>query len=79
MTKRKQLGEWSNGIQAFWYGANADEWIAWKGSNQIFVYSSESYPSPPYQVIQHDKRIETLEDFNDAFENGKKLDVFYNG
>ena len=77
MKKVDTLGEWSESIQAFWFGANDCEWIAWKGSHQIFVYPCHSHPSPPTQVIQHTKRIETLEDFTEAIETGKLLDASY--
>lgn len=70
MDKKILLGEWSGNINAFWFGANDCEWIAWKGSHQIFVYHCGNHPNPPKQVIQHSKRIETLEDFNDAMETG---------
>jgi hypothetical protein len=71
------IGEWSESINAFWFGANDCEWIAWKGSNQIFVYPSIDYPSPPSGVVQHTKRIETIEDFTEAMETGKLFKVSY--
>ena len=71
------LGEWSTSINAFWYGANGTEWVAWKGSNQVFEYPCDGYPSPPIAIIQHDKRIETIEDFTNAMYNGKYYKAEY--
>lgn len=70
MDKDELLGEWSEEINAFWHGANNCEWIAWKGSHQIFIYPCDNYPNPPSEILQHTKRIETLEDFTEAMYNG---------
>lgn len=77
MTERYLVGNWSEKLNAFWMGANNCEFIAWKGSHQIFVYLCDEYPSPPSMIYQHTKRIETLEDFNDALDNQKIFDVTY--
>ena len=74
---KNTLGKWSTSIQAFWFGANDCEWIAWKGSNQIFVYPCGEYPNPPSQVIQFTRRIETIEDFTEAMETGTLYEAFY--
>lgn len=71
------LGEWSDNINAFWFGANGCEWIAWKGSHQIFEYPCDFYPNPPSRIIQHDKMIETLEDFTEAMYKGKVYEPRY--
>lgn len=70
MSDKDILGEWSDNIKAFWFGANDCEWVAWKGSHQVFVYPCDKYPQPPFQVIQHTKRIETLRDFTEAINTG---------
>lgn len=71
------MGEWSETLSAFWYGANGCEYIAWKGSHQIFEYPTWEYPSPPERVIQHTTRIETLADFTDALNSGRWLKASY--
>jgi hypothetical protein len=71
------LGKWSDNIKAFWAGANGEEYIAHKGSNQIFVYPCGDYPNMPSKVIQHTKRMETVEDFEDGLENGIRYEVTY--
>ena len=71
------LGEWSETIKAFWFGANGCEWVAWKGSHQVFVYPCDKHPQPPHRIIQHDKRIETLEDFTDAIGYGVVYEPTY--
>lgn len=71
------VGEWSHAIDAFWFSANGCEWIAWKGSHQIFVYPGATYPAPPTQTLQHSKRIETLEDFNEAMNTGTLYEATY--
>ncbi|WP_245595193.1 hypothetical protein [Fictibacillus gelatini] len=73
----KTIGEWSEEIRAFWFGANNCEWIAWKGSHQIFVFPCDEYPNPPSKIIQHNKRIESIEDFTEAMQNGKTYIVEY--
>lgn len=71
------MAEWSKQLNAFWFGANNSEYIAWKGSHQIFEYPCDEYPQPPSRVIQHTKRIETLEEFEKALDNGAWLSVSY--
>lgn len=70
-------GEWAKGIQAFWCGGNNTEYIAWKGSHQIYVFPCREYPQMPSEVIQHTNRIETVEDFNVAMENGIRYQATY--
>lgn len=53
--------EWSKSINAFWCGGMDEEFIAWKGSHQIFIFPCSDYPNPPTEIIQHTERIETLE------------------
>jgi hypothetical protein len=66
-----EYGKWSNSIQAFWCGGMDAEYIAWKGSHQIFIYPcKEEYPNSPSHVIQHKNRIETEEDFDEAMKTG---------
>jgi hypothetical protein len=77
MNEKYTLGEWSDSISAFWFGANDCEWIAWKGAHQIFVYPCGEHPKPPSQVIQHTERIETLEDFTEAMETGVLYEATY--
>lgn len=69
--------EWSKSTNTFWMGANNCEYIAWKGSHQVFEYHCDTYPAPPVRIIQHDKRIETLEEFNAALENGEWFNASY--
>lgn len=71
------MSEWDKGLNAFWAGGNGCEYIAWKGSHQIFVYPTWEHPAPPSEVIQHTKRIETLTDFDDALDNGRHMKVEY--
>lgn len=71
------MSEWNEKLKVFWQGGNGCEYIAWKGSHQVFVYPGWEHPAPPSEVIQHTKRIETLEDFDDALDNGKHLNVEY--
>lgn len=71
------IGEWSDNLNCFWFGANHCEWIAWKGSNQVFVFPCDEYPNPPTQIIQYAKRIETLEDFTNAIQKGVVYDTEY--
>lgn len=75
MMDKYLLGEWSDKLQAFWFGANNCEHIAFKGSNQVFVYDCDTYPLPPIEIIQHTGRIETLEDFDKALNEGKWFTV----
>lgn len=77
MANRTLAGEWSDTINAFWMGANNCEFIAWKGSHQIFVYPCDEHPQPPCAIYQHTKRIKTLEDFNDALDNRSVYNVTY--
>ena len=72
------MSEWDKDLNAFWMGGNGCEYIAWKGSHQIFVYPTWEHPAPPSEVIQHTERIETLTDFNDALDNGKRIKAEYN-
>lgn len=53
------------------------EYIAWKGSVDVYVYSCDSYPSPPEEIIYYGKRIETVEDFDDALAHGKRMKATY--
>lgn len=75
--------EWNEDISAFWYGGielsigQPVELIAWKGSNQIFIYPCDDHPHPPSGVLQYHRRIETLDDFEDAMKNGKRLTAKY--
>lgn len=71
------LGEWSDKIQAFWFGANGCEYVAWKGSRQIYVYPTDEYPNPPTYIIQHEERIERLEDFDEALTGGIRMRATY--
>lgn len=71
------LGEWSETINAFWYGANGCEYVAFKGSHQIFVFPTWEYPNPPSEIIQHTDSIETLEDFTAALEKGVRYEAYY--
>ncbi|OZB99081.1 hypothetical protein CJP46_02665 [Paenibacillus sp. XY044] len=64
-------------MQAFWFGANGCEYVAWKGSHQIYVYPTDEYPSPPSYIIQHKKRIETLEEFDNALIHGIRMRATY--
>ncbi|EOO41625.1 hypothetical protein IIU_00364 [Bacillus cereus VD133] len=64
-------------MDAFWYGANGCEFIAWKGSHQIFVYPCDEYPNPPSEIIQFSERIETIDDFRMALDKGGKLKCSY--
>lgn len=77
MKENETIGEWSESISAFWFGANNCEWIACKGSHQITVHPCDKYPNPPTAILQHDKRIETVEDFTNAMNNGKYYEVEY--
>lgn len=77
MEESEILGEWSDSIQAFWFGANCCEWVAWKGSNQVFVYPCDNYSDLPKYVIQHKERIETLEEFTKAIYSGKVYEPEY--
>lgn len=77
MSESELLGEWDKGINAFWFGANGCEWVAWKGSHQIFVHPCDRYPHPPVGVIQHTKRIENLEDFTEAMNEGNYYKAKY--
>lgn len=61
--------EWSETLNAFWYGANGCEYIAYRGSHHVFVYPCHKHPEPPSEVWQFTRRIETLEDFNEALNN----------
>lgn len=71
------LGEWSDKVNAFWFGANGREWIAYKGSRQVFVYPCDHYPAPPSQVIQHNEPVETLNVFTDAIRTGTVYNATY--
>lgn len=71
------LGEWSNTLNAWWYGANGCEYVAWKGSHEIAVYPCDDYPNLPTSFIQGDRRIETLEDFDYVLNNGKVYYAMY--
>lgn len=71
------MGKWSDRIHAFWFGANGCEYVAWKGSHQIYVYPTDEYPSPPSYIIQHKKRIETLEEFDNALTFGTRMVATY--
>jgi hypothetical protein len=77
MDKKETIGKWSDSLNAFWFGANDCEWVAWKGSYQIFVYPCNEHPNPPASVIQHTNRIETIEDFTEAMENGRTFQADY--
>lgn len=71
------LGEWSESLKVFWFGGMDMEYIAWKGSHEILVYDCSKYPCPPNYVIKFNRRIRTLEDFNDALTNGLRMEVYY--
>ena len=73
----ERYGKWSENIQAFWCGGNDTEYVAWKGSHQILVYPCGMYPSPPSEVIQHTQRIESVEEFDAAMENGIRFKTNY--
>ncbi|PGZ95696.1 hypothetical protein COE51_19470 [Bacillus pseudomycoides] len=68
---------WDDNIKAFWSGTNGNEYIAWKGSHQILIYPCDNYPNPPSGVIQYNKRIEILEDFEDAMRTGEEFKCSY--
>lgn len=70
------IGEWSKEINAFWLGANGNEYITWKGLQNIFVYDCDDHISP-CQIWEFDKRIEALELFNEALYNSRKFKVKY--
>jgi hypothetical protein len=72
-----EYGEWSDTINAFWCGGNDTEYIAWKGSHQIYVFPCGEYPNAPSEIIQHTNRIETVGDFNNAMENGIRSRATY--
>jgi hypothetical protein len=72
-----EYGKWSDTINAFWCGGNDTEYIAWKGSHQIYVFPCGDYPNSPSEVIQHTDRIELVEDFNAAMENGIRYKPTY--
>jgi len=69
--------EWDDNINCFWYGANGCEYIAWKGSHHVFVFPTWEYPKPPSEIIQHNTRIETVEEFEKALEMGERMKVTY--
>ncbi|UED72138.1 hypothetical protein [Brevibacillus sp. HD3.3A] len=77
------VAEWSDKISAFWYGGidvkngQSVELIAWKGSHHIMVYPVHEHPQPPSKFLQYHKRIETLEDFQDAIDNNKEYMATY--
>ncbi len=71
------MAEWSETLNAFWYGANGCEYIAFKGSHHIFEFPCDKFPGPPTRVIQYTNRIETLEDFENALDNGKWYQASY--
>jgi hypothetical protein len=71
------MSEWDKDLNAFWMGGNGCEYIAWKGSHQVFVYPTWEHPAPPSEVIQHTKRIETLADFNEALDLGRHIKAEY--
>jgi hypothetical protein len=71
------IGEWADSLSAWWSGVNGMEHIAFKGSNQVFVYYPETYPGPPDMILQHTGRIETHADFDEAMRNGKKYSAEY--
>ncbi|QQO40648.1 DNA binding protein [Bacillus phage 000TH008] len=64
-------------FNSFWLGANGNEYIAYKGSQHIFVYPSNEYPDPPSSVIMFDRRIETVDDFKEALKHGEVLAAHY--
>lgn len=70
------MSQWAENIQAFWHG-DWREYIAWKVSHQILVYPTDEYPNPPSYVIQYNKRIVTLEDFDNVLINGKWFKANY--
>lgn len=77
LIEHETLGEWSETIKAFHFGANGLEFIAWKGSHQVFVFDCDTYPQPPCQILQYTNRIETLDDFTNAIYKGRSFDVIY--
>lgn len=81
MWSSKEIGgnalHWNSHTNMFWFGANGNEYMAWKGSHQILIYPCDKYPNPPSGVIQHNKRIETLKDFEDALNTGHEFDCVY--
>jgi hypothetical protein len=77
LEKEHLLGEWDNKLNCFWFGANHCEFIAWKGSHQVFIYPCDEYPQAPSQIIQHSDRIETLDDFSAAIQKGIVYDSTY--
>jgi hypothetical protein len=78
MLSNKIFGaEWSDKIKAFWFGTLDSEYIAWKGSHQVFVYPIDQHPAPPAKVIQFTRRIETIQDFEEALQQGVRYEVQY--
>jgi hypothetical protein len=75
--KQTLVGEWSDDLSAFWFGANGCEFVSWKGSHDIYVYPVDDYPNPPAYVIHGIKQIETLEDFNYTLNNGIEYECNY--
>lgn len=71
------MGEWCDRLNAFWFGANGCEHIAFKHSHTIFIYPIWEHPNPPSEIIHYHKPIETVEDFDDALMHGKKLRATY--
>jgi len=70
-------GEWSATLSAFWFGANGCEFIAFKGSHQIFVYPCDEHPNPPSEVWHYHEKINTAEQFDDALDNHIKYKAVY--
>lgn len=77
MWEQGKYGEWDYQDRYFWCGGNDTEYIAWKGSHQIFVYPCGDYPNPPSEIIQHTCRIESVEEFDRAMDNGIRYKVEY--
>ncbi|WP_041088115.1 hypothetical protein [Jeotgalibacillus soli] len=71
--------EWSDNLQVFWSGDNGLDYIASKGSSSIYVYTGDFLWDPPVQVIDGNRRIKSVEDFDYVMSNGKKFKTKYAG
>ncbi|MBM7598225.1 hypothetical protein JOC34_000582 [Virgibacillus halotolerans] len=68
---------WDEKLQIYWAGYNGCEYIAYKGSHQIFEYPTWEYPSPPSRIIQHNERIESEDDFESALDSREWYTAHY--
>ncbi|WP_157793907.1 hypothetical protein [Paenibacillus donghaensis] len=63
--------------EVFWRGYNGLEFISWRGSTEVFVYSPYEFPYPPSEIIRHTKRIETEDEFDNVIQHGKRFRAVY--